>query len=213
MEQKTNVDGIDIAAVFARHDQHWRNVPDIEFLELKYYANTNAVKADLLSGNLDMALGIGPLTPSQVQDMKFYNSSILDVRHSDVMQHALMIMNTNKAGTSDIKTRRAIIHAIDKSRFIKEEFAGLEQPVMQLLPYSAPYCNVDLNPKWSYDLEKAQLINCPPSTESDADLPTWSIAIIAAISVLFVIVLIFAMFMYSREKAGNPIFTKLEGQV
>ena len=46
--------------------------------------------------------------------------------------------------TSDIVTRRAIIHAVDKSRFIKEGFAGLEQPVYQQMQ-SAPYCNVELN--------------------------------------------------------------------
>ena len=55
------------------------------------------------------------------------------------------LWNTNKAPTSptsDIVTRRAIIHAVDKSRFIKKEFAGLEQPVYQQMPFSAPYCNV-----------------------------------------------------------------------
>ena len=82
----------------------------------------------------------------------------VDVRHSEVMQNALVIMNTNKAPTSDIVTRRAIIHAVDKSRFIKEEFAGLEQPVYQQMPFSAPYCNVELNPTWAFDFEKAQLL-------------------------------------------------------
>ena len=92
-----------------------------------------------------MALEIGPLPPKQVQDLKYYHSDKVDVRHSEVMQNALVIMNTNKAPTSDIVTRRAIIHAVDKSRFIKKEFAGLEQPVYQQMPFSAPYCNVELN--------------------------------------------------------------------
>merc|ERR1712127_532075 len=51
--------------------------------------------------------------------------------------------------------------SVDKARFIKEEFAGLEQPVTQLLPFNTPFCNVDLNPKWAYDFEKAELLNCP----------------------------------------------------
>ena len=75
---------------------------------------------------LDMALGVGPLKATQVQKIKFENSNIVDVRHSDVTQHALMIMNANKKGTDDIKVRQAIIHAIDKARFIEGEFAGLE---------------------------------------------------------------------------------------
>ena len=63
-----------------------------------------------------MALGTGPLTPKQIQDIKFYNSDVVDVRHSDVMQNSLMIMNVNKGATKDIKTRQAIIHAVNKAR-------------------------------------------------------------------------------------------------
>ena len=88
--------------------------------------------------------------------MKFYHSSQFDVRHSDVIQHSLLVFNGNKAPMDDISVRRAVIHAIDKSSFLEEEFAGLEQPVTQLLPMSAPYCNVDLSPKWGYDFEKAR---------------------------------------------------------
>ena len=57
--------------MFARHGDYWGGVPDIEFLHLKYYETTDDVEAALLSGDLDMALGIGPLTPKQVQDLKF----------------------------------------------------------------------------------------------------------------------------------------------
>lgn len=213
-KQATNADGVDTEAVFARHDDYWGSVPEIEFLHLKFYETTDDVVSDLLSGDLDMALGIGPLTAKQIQNLKFYHSDKVDVRHSDVMQHALVIMNTNVEHTRDIQTRRAIIHAIDKSRFIQEEFAGLEQPVTQLLPYSAPYCNVDLNPKWAYDFDKAELLNCPapaPDRES-AVLPTWAIIVIIIGAVLFVVVIIFAGFMYRRERQGNPIFVTLKGQ-
>ena len=158
-----------------------------------------------------MALGIGPLTAQQVQTLKFHHSDKLDVRHSGVMNNAFAIMNSNGKHTNDIKLRRAIIHAIDKSRFIKEEFAGLEQPVSQLFPYTTPYCNVDLSPKWAYDFEKAQLLNCPTSDDDD-DLPTWAIGVIATACVLFVAAVSVIGFMYFREKAGNPVFKTLENK-
>ena len=50
-----------------------------------------------------MALEIGPLPPKQVQDLKYYHSDKVDVRLSEVMQNALvviMLWNTNKAPTS-----------------------------------------------------------------------------------------------------------------
>jgi ABC-type transport system substrate-binding protein len=198
-------------AVFARHDDYWGVRPEIQFMHLKYYKNTDDVMADLLSGKLDMALGIGPLTAAQVQKLKFYNSDKLDVRHSDVMQHALMIMNANASFTKDINIRRAIIHAIDKARFIEEEFAGLEQPVTQLLPYSAPYCNVDLSPKWAYDFDKAKRLNCPiPDPGKDGGLPGWATIVIIVISVALAAVLAFALVMYARERQGRPVFMPID---
>ena len=206
--QETNADGVDIEAVFARHADYWGGAPDIEFMHLKYYESQDAVMSDLVAGNLDMALGIGPLTARQIQTLKRSHSDLVDVRHSDVMQHALMIMNTNAEHTRDIDTRRAIIHAVDKSRFIKDEFAGLEQPVSQMLPWSAPYCNVDLNPKWSYDFQKALLLHCPSPTEKSVPLAVM-IGVIAA-SVAVVLLLICCMcYLVRREKAGSPVFQNL----
>ena len=221
---QTSSGGVDTEVVFARHDDYWGGRAEIEELHLKMYANTDDVERDLLSGDLDMALGLGPLSALQIQKLKFHHSETVDVRHTDVMQNAIMVMNTNASHTKNIDTRRAIIHAVDKARFIKEEFAGLERPVTQLLPYNAPYCNVDLNPKWAYDFEKAELLNCPvmpspspppapssPPMASDSDdLPAWAIIVIVIVCVLLVAVLTFAIIMYMREKSGNPIFSTLE---
>ena len=222
---QTSSGGVDTEVVFARHDDYWGFVPEIEFLHLKFYSNTDDVETDLLSGELDMALGLGPLSAQQIQKLKFFHSETVDVRHTDVMQNAIVVMNTDASHTKDIETRRAIIHAVDKARFIKEEFAGLEKPVTQLLPYNAPFCNVDLNPKWAYDFEKAELLNCPviapPSppmypkaSDSDGsdDLPAWAVIVIVIVCVLLVAVLTFAIVMFIREKSGNPIFSTLEGE-
>lgn len=209
--QETNADGVDIQTVFGRHDEYWGSLPEIEFMHLKYYEDTEAVERDLKSGDLDMALGIGPLKAKQVQNLKFYDSATVDVRHSDVLQHSLLVMNTNNTHTSDIKTRQAIIHAIDKSEFIEEEFAGMEQPVSQLLPYSAPYCNVDLSPKWAYDFQKAELLNCAADTSNA--LGGGAIAGIVIASLTLVGLLAFIGRMVSREKQGKPLFAPLQEQM
>eukprot|EP00959_Pyramimonas_sp_CCMP1952_P195132 4080299-Pyramimonas_sp.AAC.3 len=214
--QETNTDGIDAEVVFSRHEDYWGAIPQIEHLHLKHYASTEDVERDLLSGALDMALGIGPLTAKQVQNLKFYHSDKLDVRHSEVMQNTVMIMNTNRGATRNIDTRQAIIHAVDKARFIRDEFAGLEQPVTQLLPYSAPFANVDLSPKWAFDFGKAKLINCPapPSVvggDSDDDgLAGWAVAVIVVGGVLLFTALASLGVMYYREKQGKPIFVRID---
>ena len=201
-------DGSDAQVVFERNENYWGQVPGIETLTAVQYSDTDAVEAALKSGELDMALGIGPLTAKQVQDLKFFHSDEFDVRHSKVIQHALLVFNTNKAPTNDINVRRAIIHAIDKARFLENEFAGLEEPVTQLLPRSAPYCNVDLSPKWGYDLEKAQFLNCPPVLEGsdDSDLSAGAITGIAIGGAVILFLGALVMRMIHGERTGKPLF-------
>lgn len=181
------------------------------------YDDSEAVEAALKSGDLDMALGIGPLTAKQVQDIKFYHSDQFDVRHSDVIQHALLVFNGNKAPADDISLRRAVIHAIDKSTFLENEFAGLEQPVDQLLPQSAPYCNVELSPKWGYDVEKATLLNCPDislsSAEAESSMSSGAIAGIVIASVVGVALLGLVARMIHGERTGKPMFTPAKSEL
>lgn len=206
ISRKPAADGTDSEIVFARHDNYWGPKPGIETLTAVQYSSTQEVETALMSGDLDMALGIGPLTAKQVQNLKFFHSDKFDVRHSDVIQHALVVFNSNRAPTDDIQVRRAIIHAIDKASFLEEEFAGLEQPVTQLLPRSAPFCNVDLSPKWGYDLEKAQFLNCPAEASDDSGLEAGAIAGIAIGGVAILVLLGLVLRMIHGERTGKPLF-------
>ena len=201
-------EAIDERVLFQGFEDYWGGPPEIDFLEVLHFESKEAIEEALLDQTLDMALGIGPLSAQQVQDLKFKveSSNILDVRHSDVLQNANLVMNTNRTPTDDIEVRKAIIHAVDKGRFLEAEFAGLEQPVTQLLPYSAPYSNVDLNPKWSYDLAKAQFINCPTSSGDDG-LSSGAIAGITISAAFAAGLLVFVIFLVMREKDGKPMFT------
>ena len=202
-------DGSDAKVVFAKHEEYWGQKPGFDILTAVQYRSTEEVEAALKSGELDMALGVGPLTAKQVQDLKFYNSAEFDVSHGDVIQNSLLVFNSNKAPTNDIVVRQAIIHAIDKATFLMEEFADLEQPVTQLLPRSAPYSNVDLSPKWGYDVEKARLLNCPEDQETSA-LGAGAIAGITIASIVGVALIAFVGRMIKREKEGKPIFAPVK---
>ena len=196
--------------VFARHDNYWGGAPEIEFLKIMHFDTTEDVEAALRSGTLDMALGVGPLTAQQVQGLKFYDSDKFDVRHSQVLQNALAVMNTGRAPTNDIKTRQAIIHAVNKAIFIEKEFGGLELPIAELLPLSAPFSNVDLSPKWSYDLDKAKFLNCPPpSPEASAPVSDAMIAGLTLAGCVVAALVILVLRMISRERQGKPMFLPL----
>lgn len=214
-------DGSDAKVIFEKNNNYWGQVPDFDFLTAVQYESTADVESALMTGELDMALGIGPLEPEQVQNLKNYHSSEFDVKMSDVVQHSLIVFNSNKAPTDDIIVRQAIIHSIDKNKFLEEEFAGLESPVTQLLPESAPYCNVDLWPKWGYDPEKAKLLNCPDDPvyinvetvteiekikEIEKDLGPGGVAGVCIAAAVGVGLLFLVCRMIQREKQGKPMF-------
>lgn len=202
---------VDASVTFARHEGYWgaRPANGIETIVIKHYNSSDDVNAALESGELDMVLGTGPLTPTQLQDIQFLNSSKFDVVRSEPFQNVLLIMNGNRAPTNDVNVRKAVVHAIDKSEFIDSEFAGLEQPVNQLLPLSAPFCDVDLNPKWDYDFEKATLLNCGPGG-GDSSLSEGAVAGIAVGAVLLVFLAALVGAMIIRERRGRPLFRPLD---
>jgi ABC-type transport system substrate-binding protein len=198
---------IDEMVIFASYTDYWGKVPEIEYLKIKYYEKTDDVYKALEEGELDMVLGTGPLTSIQVRDIQFHNSTNFDVIRGEVLQNAILVMNTNREPTNDINVRKAIIHGINKAEFIDKEFAGLEQPVNQLLPLSAPYCDVDLNPKWDYDLEKALMLNCGGGNDTNSSISVG--AIVTIVIALFVVLGLggFVIHMIDREKKGKPLFS------
>jgi ABC-type transport system substrate-binding protein len=194
---------VDEIVIFALHTDYWGKVPEIEYLKIKYYEKTNNVYKALEEEELDMVLGTGPLTSIQVQDIQFHNSTNFSVIRGEVLQNAILVMNTNREPTNDINVRKAIIHGINKAEFIDKEFAGLEQPVNQLLPLSAPYCDVDLNPKWDYNL----MLNCGGGNDTNSSISVG--AIVTIVIALFVALGLggFVIHMIDHEKKGKPLFS------
>merc|ERR1740138_561944 len=134
---------------------------------------------------------------------------------------SVIIMNI-----ADINVRKTVVHAVNKGPIIDSELGGQETAVGQLFATSAPYCDIDLTPKFNYDLDKAQLLNCPDANPTQAPVtfaPTrYSESVAAAkkeegmFIVLFIVAAIVALLscigifmMISKEKAGQPMFHPL----
>jgi hypothetical protein len=62
------------------------------------------------------------------------------------------------------------MHAVNKAAIIDKELYGFAEPVDALFSKNAPYCDIDLTPRWDYDLEKAQLLNCPAQSSTSSTL-------------------------------------------
>jgi len=149
----------DNEVVFKRNTDWWGATPDIETLVIKRYATASDVAGALKDGTLDMVVGDGVLAPKDVTN--FMTHPDFSVTWTGVLMHSIVIINSGKKPTDDIEVRKAIIHGIDKAKIIKKELSGIGSAVDRLFPDTAPYSSVELTPRWDYDFQKAEMLNCP----------------------------------------------------
>jgi len=146
---------------FQANPDHWdfpAGADTVEVLKVVVLADEAAVKVALDAGTIDAVIGAGIFGKTNIE--AYEANSNFKVSFTEPIQNRIVIFNTAKAPTDSLELRKVIIHAVDKAALVKKEMGDLAQPVDSLFPKHAPYCNVELTPKWDYDIEKAQLLNC-----------------------------------------------------
>eukprot|EP00937_MAST-01D_sp_MAST-1D-sp2_P000251 g251.t1 len=170
---KTGIRDTDKEVTFVRHTAYWGGAPEIETLVIKYYADSASIKAALDAGTLDLMWGGGALSPSDLVALQ--KSTNTKTYYTEAIQNVLLLLNSGAAPLNDIQVRKALIHAVDKMAFIDKELYGLQKPVDNVFPRGAPFCDVELRPKWSYDFQKASLLSecgAPPPAPARAPATT-----------------------------------------
>lgn len=169
--QIDNETKVDTSVTFAANKQYYEGAPSIETLVIKRYENSAAVKAALLSGELDIVWGDGVLPATDLIELEQNgDSNNLSVFHTGDLQNVILLLNSGKAPLDNIDVRKTIIHAIDKSFIVENELGGFLRPVDNVFPTDIPYCDVDLTPRWDFDLEKAKFLNCGGDDDDDNSL-------------------------------------------
>jgi Bacterial extracellular solute-binding proteins, family 5 Middle len=112
-----------------------------------------------------------------------------------------------KPPLDNINVRKTIIHAINKGEFVRKELQGLQQVVDNVFPLEAPYSNVDLTPRWDYDLEKAVLLSCDgiekSSESNDGVNQKVAFGVGVGLGIPFVIAAFMALAFYHRSKKAE----------
>ena len=129
--------------VFELNKDHW-DAPSgnvIEYLHLVRYADATAVKVALLDGSLDAVVGSGVLAPADVAEFKTRHTSKFRTSLTEQLQNRIIIFNTAKAPTNDLKTRKILIHGVNKQAIVEKELGVLASPTDSLFPQvgSPPY--------------------------------------------------------------------------
>ena len=82
------------------------------------------------------------------------------VFHSGAIMNKMLLINSGNPPFDDINVRKTVIHAIQKRAIVEKELSGLASVVDNIFPITAPFCDIDLTPKWDYDLAHASLLSC-----------------------------------------------------
>jgi ABC-type transport system substrate-binding protein len=153
---------VDDKVIFLANDNYWGGAPAVKRVEIIRYETSYAVKKDLLNGNLDVVWGSGVLPDAdikEIQESPEYQAFIR-VFHSGDVQNVILLLNSGNPPFDDINVRKTVIHAINKGAIVERELKGLQQVVDNVFPLDSPYCDVDLTPRWDFDIEKATLLSC-----------------------------------------------------
>jgi len=203
---------------FDRNADHWRSIPQVEAIILKKYADHSAVMAALLDGTLDAVMGSGVLLPADLKAIQTRQAAEFQVFLGPPIMNRIIIMNANKAPTDDLTLRKVIMHSVNKAAIIDKELAGLANPVDALFPKNAPFCNIDLTPRWDYDFEKAQLLRCPASVAAATTVTSSddgdsdgidTVLVIVIVAILVVVGLLAAVILYVFGKRRGAMEQKL----
>mmetsp|Transcript_147830 Transcript_147830/g.411694 ORF Transcript_147830/g.411694 Transcript_147830/m.411694 type:complete len:526 (-) Transcript_147830:148-1725(-) len=168
---ETQTEGDEVKeVVFDRNGDHWDPaLGDVERLRLLRYESHEAVKTALIGRTLDLAVGSGVLDPADIVALRTEHEDSFEVLLTEPIQNRIVILNSARPPTDELSVRKTIIHAVNKAAIIDRELYGLADPVDALFPKTAPYCDVDLTPRWDYDLEKARFLNCAEEEAGDGD--------------------------------------------
>ena len=201
---------------FVINEGHWNyaslGTSHVQQLILVHYPDHETIKEALLANTLDAVVGSGVLPDSDLAEFNSRSSSHDVIFTKGIIQNRVIIFNTAKEPTNDIKTRHTIVHAINKAGIIKNVLMDSVVPVDGIFPEDSPYCDVHLTPRHDYDLEKAQTLSCP-TNEFRYKTTNWPIStiVIVAVSLTLTFVACASLtYLVVREKRGVPVFKPIE---
>lgn len=135
-------------------EEYWEGAANIKNLKVKILADANALQAELLAGNVDLAPAATNLTPDTLKSLsKNPNLKVQEFKGSNIQY---LWFNTEAEPVKDYKVRQAIAYAINREKIITDQLDGQAVIAHSILPAEswayAPGITYD------YDIEKAKTL-------------------------------------------------------
>ncbi|EFC86428.1 ABC transporter substrate-binding protein [Parafrankia sp. EUN1f] len=140
--------------VFEKNPKYWQpGRPYLDGVRIGIVPDTNAIAAQLKSGQVDFAEGVSPRDIEELsKDAKKFNKTTL----AGAEQQIYVGTNVTAPALGDVRLRQAIAYAIDRDRIISEVFRGNGYATNLPWPkYSVAY-DAEKNKRYAYNQAKAK---------------------------------------------------------
>jgi peptide/nickel transport system substrate-binding protein len=130
------------------NESYWGKTPQIKKVTYRFVEEPGTRLAGLMAGEFDIITNLLPVFTKQVPQ----------TIHILGLEHPIMILNADGGPTKDVRVRRALNYAVDKTALAEGLFEGFAQIAQgQLLSPSFFGFNKDVGP-YPYDPEKARTL-------------------------------------------------------
>jgi peptide/nickel transport system substrate-binding protein len=132
-------------------DYHRKGIPYLDKVTFKFIGDPSAQIASLKAGDIDViAYDVSPENALLLEkDPKF------EVLNGYTTTKVILSTNNSRRPFNDVRIRRAMAHAIDRTALIKGAMSGYGVPIGSHMDPGNPYY-VDLTPYYPYNPEKAK---------------------------------------------------------
>ena len=140
--------------VLERNPTWYGKAPHFDRIVVRTIENTAALEANLLSGAIDMIAGELGLTLDQALAFEKRHGARFDVVFKPGLIYEHIDLNLDNPLLADARTRRALLHAVDREAISEQLFAG-KQPVAHSNVNPLDWVYSDAVPRYPYDPERA----------------------------------------------------------
>ena len=132
--------------ILARNETYWGPAPAFPTAEYQWRSEGSVRAAMITNDEADIATGLGPEDGAGERGVPFQNNETTALR-----------MQATEPPLDDIRVRRAINYATNRTGIVKALFRDLGQPAAQLIPSGVVGYNEQLEP-WPHDMDKAKAL-------------------------------------------------------
>ncbi len=146
--------------------EYWDGAANIQNIQVKVLADVNALQAEILAGNVDLAPAATNISPNTLKTLdQNPNLKVEKFKGSNIQY---LWFNTESKPVDNIKVRQAIAHAVNREKIINDQLDGQATIASSILPEDSWAFSV--GSKYDFNLEKSkQLLDEAGFTDKNGD--------------------------------------------